>query len=174
MRTTPALRAAVLSAVLVAGAVTTAEPAVAAVNPTMSAAYSVSASAVNTRRSIVFTITNTNPQNTRFYDWSWSLPSGLSLALNQVPLSWTCLSMTADDEPIESGRTALPTETIYVEGNTVIGEASCTLTVPITSSVEGFYSTCGPDITGLTALTFTACGFIRYEDRHPHRAATPR
>ncbi|PPK63118.1 hypothetical protein V5P93_005262 [Actinokineospora auranticolor] len=171
MRAKPAR--ALAAAVVCAASVTAAQPATALPTTTLTAAYSVTKSAVNASRNLVFTIYNGGMvQN---YAVNHPLPVGLAFA---GAFTKTCMSGIVDDQPIE-GRSAvpaqrgpLPTATVYVEGNTVIGEPTCTITVPVTSATEAHYASCTADIQGRSGITTSfSCTHIWFEVRHPHRVA---
>ncbi|PPK63119.1 hypothetical protein V5P93_005263 [Actinokineospora auranticolor] len=174
MRAKPA-RALATAAVVCAASVTVAQPATAGPTPgvAVTAVYPITKSAVNVARNLVFSIYNNS--GVQGISFNYPLPAGLTFA---GPLTETCASIAVDDEPIvtrnavPAQRGPLPTATVYVAGNTVIGEPGCTITVPVTSATEAHYATCAAGLQGLSGITTSfTCTHIWFEDRHPHFAA---
>ncbi|WP_157440490.1 hypothetical protein [Actinokineospora inagensis] len=167
-RLVPAAVAA--AAVVVAG---TAIPAQATVGSTLTAAYSVGASAINTARNLVFTISNQPivPQNFSF-QFQVTLP--LTFTVSGTPTT-TCSGGTITDSPpfrsATSERTMLPAVMKYVTGSLNMSTASCTATIPVTTTTEGTYNTCAANITGTSGIgtNLSTCASIYFEAPHPSR-----
>ncbi|PPK63120.1 hypothetical protein V5P93_005264 [Actinokineospora auranticolor] len=173
MRAKPA-RALAAAAAVCAASVTVAQPATALPGTALVAVYPVTKSAVNTTRNLLFTIYNPGGM-VQGLSFNYPLPAGLAFA---GPLTESCAAIAVDDEPIQTRnavpapRGPLPTATVYVAGNTIIGEFSCTVTVPVTSATEAHYATCAAGLQGLSGIsTSFTCTHIWFEDRHPHFAA---
>jgi hypothetical protein len=125
------------------------------VTPQLDLSSTLGATPVGASANLTFTITNTTELDAK-NGWSFTanLPTGLTAADNAY--TTTCASATA-----APGSAA---GTINVGGNLSAGQASCTVTVHVTSIYGGSYQLCAAQITnavgvnlpGCTTLTFTA------------------
>ncbi|MBM7775645.1 hypothetical protein JOD54_005849 [Actinokineospora baliensis] len=130
-----------LLAVVTAGTlVTTAQPAQAAPQPGLSAAYSARIAAVGSRWALVFTVTNADAPLVVAFSFGVSLPNGVT---SPAAATSTCAATTV--------QVTSPGD--YSISGALTGATPCTITVPVTSAAEGNYATCADDITGLTGLT---------------------
>ncbi|GAA3047534.1 hypothetical protein [Actinokineospora globicatena] len=145
----------VLSAVLAMTTVTVvvaaAQPAQAAPQPGLSAAYSARAVAIGTRWNLVLTVANSDTPAAVPFSFGVSLPSGIT---SPAAATSTCTGATIT--------TASP-GTYAVVGTIAATQPTCTVTVPVTSTTEANYATCADDITGLVGLTEPArCASIYF------------
>ncbi|SES00908.1 hypothetical protein [Actinokineospora terrae] len=157
------------TAIALSALVATAQPASAAVLPGMSAAFSVAASAHNKPRNLVFTLTNSDIPSTFTFSFTLTLPTGT------MPLGGetsTCTDTTISDTPptdpgggIPGGRAALVADVRYVDGTMTSPTSTCTVTIPLTASDEGVYTTCSGDLADLAGLTPPAtCASIYFAE----------
>ncbi|GLZ39528.1 hypothetical protein [Actinokineospora sp. NBRC 105648] len=144
-----------LAVAAVAAALTaaTAVPAAAAVDPGLGVAYGAALVPVNTRQSLVFTATNSDTLGAVAFTFSLNVPA--NVRLTDTPASTTCPGGTV---------TAVAnTRAVTASGNLDPGQVACTVTVSVTSSVAGRYTTCAADFSNLVGLTPPAtCASIRF------------
>ncbi|GLW90770.1 hypothetical protein [Actinokineospora globicatena] len=160
-----------------AGLLATALPAAAAPLPGLSAAYSVSASAVNTTRTLVFTVTNSDILATHGFSFTLTLPLGIT---RPGAGTSTCVDTTVSDTPPDPGgivippfRTALPADVLYIDGILSGATPSCTITIPVTAAAQGVYPTCAADIADLTGpTTLGSCASIYFEESYAYKGGS--
>ncbi|GAA2979243.1 DUF7933 domain-containing protein [Actinokineospora diospyrosa] len=129
-----------LGAATAAALVATAQPAHAAPQPGLSAAYSARAVAVGSTWSLVFTITNADTPTTVPFSFGVSLPGGVT---SPGAPTTTCTATVGVSAPGEYA----------VAGVLAAAQPSCTITVRVTSATEANYATCADDVSDLVGLT---------------------
>ena len=123
------------------------------VTPQLDQTFSASPVEINSPATLTYTITNTTDLAVK-ENWSFfgALPAGVTASGASTT---DCAAATATANP---GATA-----VSVEGTLATGQTSCTVTVPVTATRAGTYTTCAADITqhvgvnlpGCTSITFT-------------------
>ncbi|RLK62328.1 hypothetical protein [Actinokineospora cianjurensis] len=166
----PNQRRVLSTAVALSALVVTAQPATAAVLPGVTAAYSVTASAHNKPRNLVFTLANSDIASTFTFAFTLTLPTGTTPLGGE---SSTCTDTTISDTPpvdpggggIPGGRAALVADVLYVDGTMTSLTPTCTVTIPLTAATEGVYSTCSADLADLAGLTpLATCASIYFAE----------
>ncbi|GAA2979234.1 DUF7933 domain-containing protein [Actinokineospora diospyrosa] len=166
-------RRVLLPVVLAGACLCSASPAQAAPQPRLSAAYSVSASAVNATRALVFTVYNSDILTTVGFSFTLNLPAGITRPVT-APSS-TCTDTTVSDTPPDPGGIIPPfrsaqADTLYIDGILSNVALSCTITIPVTAAAQGTYTTCPGAIVDLVGTTtLDSCAPIYFEEPYAYR-----
>ncbi|MEO6084899.1 MAG: choice-of-anchor P family protein [Umezawaea sp.] len=132
------------------------------VTPQLDVSFSPAQAEVNTPATLTYTITNTTELAVK-EGWSFfgNLPNGLAVTASPTT---DCGAATA-----APGATA-----VSVEGTLAAGQTSCTVSVPVTATRAGTYTTCAADITQHAGLNLPGCASITFVppayrfDAHAH------
>ncbi|WP_026423865.1 hypothetical protein [Actinokineospora inagensis] len=156
------------TSVALVAAAALATPAHAALTPTLTASFSVGASAINATRNLVLVAHNSDAPTIFSYGFTATIPAGLTPA--GAP-STDCGGTTVSTTPLGRSAFGPAPNNVYVEGSMYLGLNTCTITVPVTATTEGTSSLCPAGIADLSGLTnFASCVSIYFEAPHPSRA----
>ena len=103
---------------------------------------------------LTFTVTNTSDLAAKTgWGFTDTLPTGLVVS-NPAAVGGTCTGRSV---------TAAPgTGVIQVAGNLTAGQASCTVTINVTSSSTATYDNCAANVSNLVGINPPGCGSVRF------------
>ncbi|WNV90148.1 choice-of-anchor P family protein [Umezawaea sp. Da 62-37] len=134
------------------------------VTPQLDVSFSPASAEINTPATLTYTVTNTTELAVKT-GWSFfgALPNGLKTTASPTT---DCADATATAAP---GATA-----VSVEGALATGQTSCTVSVPVTATRAGTYTTCAADVSQLVGLNPPGCASVVFVppvlgfDAHAH------
>ncbi len=134
------------------------------VTPRLDVSFSPASAEVNTPATLTYTVTNTTELAVKA-GWSFFgvLPNGLRTT---APPTTDCADATTTAAP---GATA-----VSVEATLATGQTSCHVSVPVTATRAGTYTTCAADITQAVGLNPPGCASVTFVppvlkfDAHAH------
>jgi hypothetical protein len=122
------------------------------VTPQLEPAFRPAEVAVGATATLAYTVTNTADLGAKD-GWSFfgRLPAGVTVA-GQASTDCTAANVTA-----VPGATA-----VSAEASLAVGQVSCAVTVPVTASAAGTYTTCAADIAPMAGLNPPGCASVRF------------
>lgn len=126
------------------------------VTPQLDKSFSPSPVATGSTSTLTLTVTNTSELAAKS-GWSFTdtLPAGLTVA-PAATIGGTCTATVA--APAGAGAVTV------TAGQLSAGQASCTITVPVTSFTAGTYDNCAANITSHVGIDLPACASVTFFD----------